>query len=65
MHFLCRTSSVAIQGFGNAGANMADIIAREGYKVVAASDSRGAVYNPKGLDIGQLMKYKDKYCYNP
>lgn len=54
------TASVAIQGFGNAGSNMAKIIADDGYKVVAVSDSRGAIYNAKGLDIGKLIEYKKK-----
>jgi glutamate dehydrogenase/leucine dehydrogenase len=53
-------SAVAVQGFGNAGANMAKIVAENGYKVVAVSDSRGAVYNSKGLDIQALLKHKEK-----
>jgi len=52
--------NVAIQGFGNAGANMADIMSRDGYKIVAVSDSRGAIYNDKGLDIDSLIKHKQK-----
>ena len=52
--------TVAIQGFGNAGSNMAKIIADDGYKVVAVSDSRGAVYNSKGLNIDGLLEHKTK-----
>jgi glutamate dehydrogenase/leucine dehydrogenase len=53
-------ATVAVQGFGNAGANMAKIVAENGYKVVAVSDSRGAVYNSKGLDIQALLRHKEK-----
>ncbi len=52
--------TVAVQGFGNAGANMAEIISREGYKIVSVSDSRGIIYNSKGLDIVKLLEHKQK-----
>ena len=48
---------VAIQGFGNAGSVMADLLAEAGYKVVAVSDSSGGLYNPEGLNITELIKY--------
>lgn len=50
--------SVAIQGFGNAGANAALIWQRAGHKIIAVSDSRGGVYNPEGLDAIKLAKHK-------
>jgi glutamate dehydrogenase/leucine dehydrogenase len=53
-------TTVAIQGFGNVGANMADILAKEGYKVVAVSDSKGAIYCDKGLDALSTMSCKIK-----
>ncbi len=53
-------ATVAIQGFGNAGANMAKIVAENGYKVIAVSDSRGAISNSKGMDIEKLMEHKQK-----
>ncbi|MFH1789481.1 MAG: Glu/Leu/Phe/Val dehydrogenase [bacterium] len=52
--------SIAIQGFGNAGSNMAHLIAQVGYKVVAVSDSKGAIYNQKGIDVEKLIKHKQK-----
>jgi len=55
-----KNATVAIQGFGNAGANMAKIISEAGYRVVAVSDSKGAIYNSKGLDIPALMEHKEK-----
>ncbi|MDP3836603.1 MAG: Glu/Leu/Phe/Val dehydrogenase [bacterium] len=50
--------SVAIQGFGNAGALMAEKIFADGYKVVAASDSRGGIFNADGLDVAKLSLFK-------
>lgn len=49
----------AIQGFGNAG-QFAATLAEEilGMKVVAASDSKGGVYNPDGIDAKELVAYK-------
>lgn len=51
---------VVIQGFGNAGANMAEILTREGYNVVAVSDSKGALYCEGGLDALATMQCKIK-----
>jgi glutamate dehydrogenase (NAD(P)+) len=50
---------MAIQGFGNAG-QFAATLGPEilGSIVVAASDSRGGVYNPKGLDPEMLIAHK-------
>jgi len=51
--------TMAIQGFGNAG-QFAALLAHQilGLKLVAASDSRGGIYNPKGLDPRQVVDYK-------
>ena len=49
---------VAIQGYGNAGSHLAELLHAEGARVVAASDSGGGVHNPKGLDPAQLMAHK-------
>ena len=46
---------VAVQGFGNVGANAARLIAEQGAKVVAVADHRGGVSNDDGLDIGALI----------
>ena len=53
-----KAKTVAVQGFGNAGSNFARIAAENGFKVVAVSDSKGAVYDGKGLDIAKLLKHK-------
>lgn len=45
-----KNTTVAIQGFGNAGANAAKLLHQLGYKIVAVSDSQGGVYNEDGID---------------
>ncbi|NNH67663.1 Glu/Leu/Phe/Val dehydrogenase [Rhizobium laguerreae] len=49
---------VAIQGFGNAGQHIAKLLAADGCRIVAVSDSKGAVYAPAGLNIGELLAAK-------
>lgn len=50
--------TIAIQGFGNAGFNFAEIASKAGYKILAVSDSKGGVYNEKGLDIPSIINHK-------
>lgn len=50
--------TVAIQGFGNSGANMARQLHAAGYKVIAVSDSRGGIFNADGLDPAAVMQAK-------
>ncbi len=52
--------TVAIQGFGNAGYNIAKLLYEAGYKIVAVSDSRGAIYSDKGLDVEKIKHCKDQ-----
>ena len=51
-------ATVAVQGFGNVGAVAAKLLSREGCRLIAISDSRGGVYNPKGLDLDLLSAQK-------
>lgn len=51
---------VIIQGFGNAGANMANILAAAGYTITGVSDSRGGLYCENGLDPLGTMQCKMK-----
>jgi len=53
-------ASVAINGFGNAGANFAEIAEKEKYKIVAVSDSKGGIFKEDGLDVSAVMKHKEK-----
>ncbi|PSB60362.1 glutamate dehydrogenase, partial [filamentous cyanobacterium CCP1] len=52
-------TTVAVQGFGNAGAVIAELLFHAGYKVVAVSDSQGGVYAEKGLDIPSIRQIKE------
>jgi len=49
---------VAIQGFGNAGLHSAELMAADGYSIVAVSDSHGGVCNPRGLDVKGAIAHK-------
>ncbi|MGM0563908.1 MAG: Glu/Leu/Phe/Val family dehydrogenase [Pseudomonadota bacterium] len=55
------TIRVAVQGFGNAGYHMARSLTDAGYKVVAVSDSRGAIYCDTGLDVQALWQHKQRH----
>jgi len=50
--------TVAVQGFGNGGQHVANLLHRDGYKVIAVSDSRGAIINRSGLDIPSVISHK-------
>ncbi len=51
--------TIAIQGFGNAGAFFADIADKHGYKIMAVSDSKGAVMSEdEKFDVEKLHGYK-------
>jgi glutamate dehydrogenase/leucine dehydrogenase len=49
-----------VQGFGNAGSIAAHLLDSNQAYVIAASDSRGCVYNRNGLDIPKLIMYKEQ-----
>ncbi len=53
-------ATVAVQGYGNAGANYSIILEQMGSKLIAASDSQGGVINKKGLDAKKLLGFKEK-----
>jgi glutamate dehydrogenase (NAD(P)+) len=52
---------MAIQGFGNAGQHAAQLGKKIlGLKLIAASDSKGGIYNSKGIDVEALIEHKLK-----
>jgi glutamate dehydrogenase (NAD(P)+) len=55
-----RGASVAIQGFGNAGSLVAKLFTEKKARVVAISDSRGGVFNSRGIDPLKAMRYKER-----
>ncbi len=52
--------TVAVQGYGNVGYHAAQIIHDDGAKIIAVTDSRGGVFNPKGLDPRALARHKEQ-----
>nr|WP_132948768.1 Glu/Leu/Phe/Val dehydrogenase [Thermolongibacillus altinsuensis] len=54
-----KDATVAIQGFGNAGRIASRLLSELGCKIVAVSDSNGAIYDPNGLDIAKVEYLKD------
>src|SRR6201997_3789354 len=55
-----RGATVAIQGFGNAGATAARLFAEKKAKIVALSDTRGGVTNSRGIDPMKAIRYKER-----
>jgi glutamate dehydrogenase (NAD(P)+) len=55
--FELKGSRVAIQGFGNVGSIAAELMSRQGAKVVGVTDWKGGVQNPKGLDVAKVIEH--------
>jgi glutamate dehydrogenase (NAD(P)+) len=56
-----RKSTVAIQGFGNAGSIAAQLMAAEGSRIVAVSDSTGGIHRAEGLDVERVIAWKKEH----
>lgn len=54
-------ATVAVQGFGNVGSVAAQLMAREGCKIVAISDRTGGYHNPKGIDVDDAIAHVKKH----
>jgi glutamate dehydrogenase (NAD(P)+) len=54
-------ATVAVQGFGNVGSVSADLLARAGATIVAVTDWKGGVRNPKGLDITKMLEFAKEH----
>jgi glutamate dehydrogenase/leucine dehydrogenase len=55
-----KDARVVVQGFGNAGSIAAVLLHEAGAKVIAVSDTRGCIFNDKGLDIPAVISFKDR-----
>ena len=55
-----KTATVAVEGFGNAGQFASQFVEEQGAMVIAASDSRGGVYNKTGMEVAALRKHKER-----
>jgi glutamate dehydrogenase/leucine dehydrogenase len=53
-------STVVIQGYGNAGSIAHMLLEEDGLKIIAVSDSKGGIHNPKGLPYRDVIKHKQK-----
>jgi len=51
-------STVSVQGFGKVGAVAAGLLDEMGCKVVAVGDSKGGIFNGRGINIADLIKHK-------
>ena len=50
---------LVIQGFGSVGKNSSRFLANRGVVLVGVNDSQGTIYNPKGLDVEELIAWKE------
>ena len=57
--FDLKGARLVVQGFGSVGKHAARFLGEQGMVLVAASDSRGTIFNPKGLDVARLVALKD------
>ncbi len=53
-------ATIAVQGFGNVGSVAAELLAREGCKIVAISDKTGGCHNPSGIDVAAALAHVRK-----
>lgn len=51
-------STAVIQGLGNVGVHTARLLAAAGVSILAVSDSKGGIHNPQGLNIDEVIRYK-------
>jgi glutamate dehydrogenase (NAD(P)+) len=55
-------ATVAIQGYGNAGSIAATLLAEQGSKIIAVSDSTGGIINRAGLDPAKVNAWKKEHA---
>ena len=55
-----KDARVVVQGFGNAGSIAANLLHQAGARVIAVSDTRGAIRNANGLDIPAVIAFKER-----
>ncbi|MBD3194040.1 MAG: glutamate dehydrogenase [Candidatus Lokiarchaeota archaeon] len=55
--------SIVVQGFGNVGGTIAELLFERGCKILAISDITGGIYCEEGLDIKELAEWRDNGKY--
>jgi len=53
-------ATVVVQGFGKVGWNAARFVHNQGCKIIALSDSKGGIYNPKGINPVKVNEHKKR-----
>ncbi|HET6935382.1 MAG TPA: Glu/Leu/Phe/Val dehydrogenase, partial [Candidatus Angelobacter sp.] len=54
------STRVIVQGFGNVGSNAAKLMSDAGYKIIGIAEYNGGLYNSKGINIDDLLEYRDR-----
>ncbi|UCC21359.1 MAG: Glu/Leu/Phe/Val dehydrogenase [Promethearchaeota archaeon] len=57
LNFNLKSQTIVIQGFGNVGGTIADLLFKEGCKVIAVSDISGGLLYSDGLEIDKLLEW--------
>ena len=60
LKFDLKSMSIAIQGFGNVGGWIADILYGYGSKIITVSDISGGIYSEKGLNVKELLEWRNQ-----
>jgi len=60
MNIQLEGARVAVQGYGNVGFHAARILHEMGCKIIAVSDSKGAIYNRSGFDPSEVKQHKEE-----
>lgn len=55
-----KEQEIVIQGFGNVGGTIAELLYKHGCKIIAISDISGGLYSEDGLSVGKLIEWRDK-----
>ena len=58
--FTMNGATVVIQGFGAVGKHVALFLADKGARIVAVADSTGAIHNPAGINLDELIGIKER-----
>lgn len=53
-----KEATIAVQGFGNVGMVAAKLLAKEGCRIIAVSDSQGGIHNPNGMNPEDVLHHK-------
>jgi glutamate dehydrogenase (NAD(P)+) len=55
-----KNTTVAVQGFGNVGMNVARFLQEDGCRIVGVTDMTGGIFNSKGIDVPSLARHAEK-----